>query len=606
MVARDRVCTALPVPSVPLTASFTPPMPPAKSLRKSPSTLSLPPLAHRPSHHHHSHSRAHTTKRSCLDDSITDGHHAHVKPSDGFRKRAPLEGDRVSHPEASLPSRPASRLGHHHHAPPPKHAPVRDTKKEMGQVPQRTGLRSLAAHWTRNVAKRIIAQADATTPTMFAEKEDNDIESMDIIDIEGEPPSPSQQVANDDDDVEMAFEDTSLSESSESEYSDSSSDEHIAQSRESTPEPDADGDAHEDQHDLTPPPYQVPDSRPRFCCLPSPLSFPENTASDSPSASAAPGCSQTATNGDPPRHMYPNHGYSRPSLLFTRSFWTSKRERDYACVLTEKAPEGAQEIETGAEPRVEAEPNYPTWTHCMPPICVTMYPRTGDVAALKHSWGMQVDMCFWTTPMYTIHKLLWMFAVHAGVAAREEVNAMLMGEETNGGTIEDDEFEQVTMESESTEASDRTLVDDASVDCGWTKSEQDVIMEDAEGRGADESLPLPSPPAPPRALPPDSNRRTISPYQPKWALTEYARWQLLVDMVQHEQVGLLIPPPPMQTQMASAAPARRPPRFFLEDEDEEGWVDEGGRRVSREDEEDEDYGELVVNPIFGGQQGFAV
>ena len=484
----------------------------------------------------------------------------------------------------------------------------------MGQVPQRTGLRSLAAHWTRNVAKRIIAQADATTPTMFAEKEDNDIESMDIIDIEGEPPSQPQPVANDhdDDDVEMAFEDTSLSESSESEYSDSSSDEHIAQSRASTPEPDAnanadaDADPHEDQNELTPPPYQVPDSRPRFCCLPSPLSLPENKASESPSASSSSEYSQTAVDGDPPRHMYPNHGHSRPSLLFTRSFWANKRERDYKSASMEIALEGAQESETGAEPSVEAEPNHPTWTHRVPPICLTIYPRTGDIASLQHSWGKQVDMCFWTTPMHTIHKLLWMFAVHAGVAAREELNAMLMGEEANGGPIEDDELEEVTIESESTEASDRTLVEDASVDCsGWFKSEQDVMMEDAEGRGGEESLPLPSPPAPPRALPADSNKTTTSIYQPKWALSECARWQLLMDMVQHQQAGLMIPPPPMQMQMqmASATPTRRPPRFFLGDEDEEGWVDE---RTQLVDEEDEDYGELVVNPIFGGQQGFAV
>jgi hypothetical protein len=296
----------------------------------------------------------------------------------------------------------------------------------------------------------------------------------------------------------------------------------------------------------------------------------------------------------PPRLMYAHRGYSNRGFNFMRKVWGDRPDDHH----DESDP--APEIEMGPEPGVDALASGSHHFPMAPPITMTMYPRTGDLVSLRNPWGMHVDRCFWSTPMHMIHKLLWMFAVHAGVSSREEMEQGRMGEEAPGagGVVEDDDESQSTG---STDGSDRTLVEEGSEEkLGWCRSEEDVVMGVVEGNGADKggSVPLPSPPAPPRALPTDRipmTRRTRT-YEPRWALTEYARWRLLIEMVQHPQATRLL-------DMVQMEPISQPPQFFVGDMEGDGWV--GSDRLGTVYEEEEDYGVLVANPVFGGQSSFS-
>jgi hypothetical protein len=176
--------------------------------------------------------------------------------------------------------------------------------------------------------------------------------------------------------------------------------------------------------------------------------------------------------------------------------------------------------------------------------------------------------------MWTMRKLLWMFAVHALTAAQ-------MSNQRVADPV------LVPTPNETCDSSVVMLVDVDSSESVETLKGVPITSDDprmvvAAIRTCSGVI---------------SSNLPSGAIQPAWPLTANARWDLLLRFVRRD----FNPPPP------PPAPAKMP-RFFLGDggeDDDTGaddWVDERGRYMDIDDEDD--YGVLVANPVFGRESLF--
>ena len=249
-----------------------------------------------------------------------------------------------------------------------------------------------------------------------------------------------------------------------------------------------------------------------FTPTPSPLSphrvIPTNEGSGSPKS--------------PLRHLYPHRGHSWHALQHLRGFWRNRYDEwiDYTASINNgygsaQGPTLRGLVGPGCGLRVNR-----TVSPTPPPV--TIHPRTGDIAGLRDVFCTHADMCMARIPMWTMAKMLWMFALHAAVVQRQEMARLRLS------GVDD--------------ASDAMLVD----------LKDETVVGKLKAR--DEGINMTCNPA----------------LQPAWATTANARWNLLFQFAQHENY-----PPPLRTR-----------RFFLgdEDEDEDDWVQEQCIEVDDEDE----------------------
>ena len=209
------------------------------------------------------------------------------------------------------------------------------------------------------------------------------------------------------------------------------------------------------------------------------------------------------------------------------------------------------------------------------PPSAQIYPRQGDISALRDPCCANVDMYFREVPLWTMGKVLWRFDAEHRVAASSQQQKQDSATEAVGQEVDDltesDDFEDITLGSE------------------YSDSELTLVSE---------SLP----PTPTSAVgkAPCSPLESLSQYSRgsedddyytcdgvrAWEISWYARWEVLVELVRRDEVPFSIPAP---VSGSGEIQKKEKPMFFFADE-EDG-------------EEDEDYGTILPNPIYGLKPG---
>jgi hypothetical protein len=307
------------------------------------------------------------------------------------------------------------------------------------------------------------------------------------------------------------------------------------------------------------------------------------------------------------RLNYPHRGFSRSALLHQKSFWTARHDEwldwqakevnrridhdicahDPGSMHASITLEDSQEVSglpsqirgplSGLERDFEGYASREIAQDLNAPI----YPRVGDISALRDPYSANVDRCFFRFPLWTIHKTLYVFdmhqrAVHISDQIEGSVSSGSLQSSTGSTTCGD---EDVTLVADDEPFFEKQTLDDGS---------------------HQECLP---PETPKRSLP--CAWEAIR----AWELNWYARWELLIGLVQRDQAlrqaAPLSPSPtpssvvdedlsPPKELLEPFTPKAPTPIFHFAGEDGEG--DNG-------DEED-DYGALIANPIYNVDETF--
>lgn len=289
------------------------------------------------------------------------------------------------------------------------------------------------------------------------------------------------------------------------------------------------------------------------------------------------------------RLNYPHHGFSRSALLQQKTLWNSRHE-EWA--------EWQSRMEQGEAPTQESETNNaytglatagPRGAQSLPPcmrtppsglereladhppkkyeydVHASIYPRVGDISALRDPYCVNIDRCFFKLPLWTLHKTLYVFDMQKRSApSLSAYNPAPVQTSTSSSTLS-----SYSSTSGDDEESDSTLV-------------------------ADDS-PIPKSRLPLEPL----NSASSLHSQPSWncfcgwEFSWYARWEVLIGLFQRDRTkrdALDIPiklEVPLESKATPPSPPRRIFRFTIGD-DEDG----------KDDDEDDDYGMLVADSGF--------
>ncbi|KAF8218747.1 hypothetical protein L208DRAFT_64574 [Tricholoma matsutake] len=393
-------------------------------------------------------------------------------------------------------------------------------------------------------------------------------------------------------------------------------------------ESDSDGSSYDDpdeepetvllsklQQTLAPIPFPAPQlvvsewtaSRPKFSCLPSPLS-PQHTV-------ARP----FSFRHTPPRHLHHHHGYSRHALLHIKWFWTT-REDDWIDTQDRdvKAYGGLSILGLGSSPvRGHAAPSDAPASVAsqLPPLSI--HPRRGDLSALRDPYCMHTDRYFVGLPLWTMSKTLWMIDVQIGMSAQEALETGNQGTDVTSPDPEEDESKsEVDSLDTSTflhlsDDSDTTLVEsdsdsDNSLCSRRSVTGCDELLGESTGVQEKDSSDLSYhmiSRRPGKASSTGSHKRlrngkterithlypelrSQSPARarPPWATCWYRRWHLLMHLFRHDQDSAVRDSPLLVAH-------KKTPKFFIGDGDEE---------MTSSDNEDEDMEDVLfmINPLY--------
>ncbi|KJA28857.1 hypothetical protein HYPSUDRAFT_622808 [Hypholoma sublateritium FD-334 SS-4] len=174
-----------------------------------------------------------------------------------------------------------------------------------------------------------------------------------------------------------------------------------------------------------------------------------------------------------PRHKYHQHGYSRVALQNLKWFWSTREETWDGVSVNAKAYGGIVEATpetTRPQPTMATTTKKPARALAPEPDsdsnvdCV--YPRQGDIAALRDPYCADIDRCFANLPVWTMNKTLWMRDVHMAVQMRvveDEESDEEDGDETEEETEDDEDGELESLSSTHfSDDSDTTLVESES------------------------------------------------------------------------------------------------------------------------------------------------
>lgn len=121
-----------------------------------------------------------------------------------------------------------------------------------------------------------------------------------------------------------------------------------------------------------------------------------------------------------------HHGHSQHSLLLTKWVWSSRRAHHEEHPTQGDVPRhplpGAAPL-AGVASLPTLHPNHrPRLHRRMPSVYteekkpdqppLTMYPRQGDISALRDPYCARADRSFATVPLWTLNKILYLFALH--------------------------------------------------------------------------------------------------------------------------------------------------------------------------------------------------
>ncbi|KAF8474398.1 hypothetical protein DFH94DRAFT_761960 [Russula ochroleuca] len=291
----------------------------------------------------------------------------------------------------------------------------------------------------------------------------------------------------------------------------------------------------------------------------------------------------------PLRPMFPHHGLSRSALQHQKWLWNTRYDEwmqwraDVESAEAEMGPYGGISSAAVIEPPPLRRSRVPS---PMPPevehspmgkkteLNEKIFPRTGDITALHDPQVARLDQTFSNYPLCTIQKVLFVCCMDTAARGRSPLSQ-----------------------------------DSGNVNHHSDSEDTDVPSSTTKGvEGEERALAPHDPPAPEGAFP----LLTKLSWEQSW----HTRWEVLAALVKMTEQGVLARGPatiPATVTTPIGLPvvarsladvdespnARVQGRFFFAGSEEPG-VNDGCE--SDDDEEEDDYGEIVLNPRFALQR----
>ncbi|KAG2156896.1 uncharacterized protein EDB93DRAFT_1126270 [Suillus bovinus] len=305
------------------------------------------------------------------------------------------------------------------------------------------------------------------------------------------------------------------------------------------------------------------------------------------------------------RLNYPHRGFSRSALLHQKSFWTARHDewlewqakevkrridhticaQDPGSAYTGITFADSQEVSglpsqirvplAGLDRDFEGYASRDFVQDSNAPI----YPRLGDISALRDPYSANVDRCFFRFPLWTIHKTLYVFdmyqrSAHISDQIEGSVSSGSLSSSTSSSTCGD---EDATLVADDEPPFEKQTFDDG--------SHQECL-----------------PPKTPKRSPTWEAIRA-------WELNWYARWELLIGLVQRDQaLRQAAPLSPSTTLSGFVDEDLSPPKKLLEPFSPKAptpilhFAGEDGEGDSGDEEDD--YGTLISNPVYSIDEAF--
>lgn len=290
------------------------------------------------------------------------------------------------------------------------------------------------------------------------------------------------------------------------------------------------------------------------------------------------------------RLNYPHHGFSRSALLQQKMFWNSRhgewvewQSRVEQSDLQSKggvAYTGIASVQPSPPPYTRTPPSglerdfaeHPCRDHEQD-IHSSIYPRVGDISALRDPYSMNIDRCFFRYPLWTLHKTLYVFYMNQRSTPPAPPPTSVYNTPQIQSSMSWSTLSSYTSSTTDDEESDSTLVaDDSPVHNVQRRSEP--VKHASLSRGT-------------------SSRCRLR----VWELSWYARWELLIGLLKRDRcnsfdTSIILEPSP-ESKAASSSPPTRLFRFTLAGDDSDDDDDD--------DDEDEDYGTLLSHTRFSAE-----
>ena len=154
------------------------------------------------------------------------------------------------------------------------------------------------------------------------------------------------------------------------------------------------------------------------------------------------------------RHNYRHHGHSRLGLQNLKWFW-SVREHEWNTCNTDFHNASTYGVSPDVHHDVIHTSNGAStpYFHSHRTLPMTIYPRRGDITALRDPYSFHIDRCFAGFASWTIGKILWMLDVHTAMEKQANIEDVSDEEsecelETSASTGYSDDSDSTLVESE--------------------------------------------------------------------------------------------------------------------------------------------------------------
>jgi len=305
-----------------------------------------------------------------------------------------------------------------------------------------------------------------------------------------------------------------------------------------------------------------------------PFLFPVSNLS--PLSPHHPGTQTPSTSPNPLELNH--HGLSKSALMHQKWFWSTRHDEwatweaqmEEADVISDAY--GGMAILPGTCPALSRS-RYTSTRRTQPsspcpspnPANPRIFPRLGDISALRDPYSVNIDRCFCHFPLWTVHKTLYMFDMHHRSTSLHNTSKMNVGESEGLSNA-------VNMDKQASDATgsndrDAILVSEEVLGSSVTRKAFSGKGSDIDEFG-------------------ESGEFQTWDGVRAWEISWYARWELLIELVKRDEVKRNV------LGCVVTCPHEPPPMFFFAGENSKEDDDD-------EEEEEEDYGTIVSNPLYG-------
>ncbi|KAJ3510028.1 hypothetical protein NMY22_g16100 [Coprinellus aureogranulatus] len=194
-----------------------------------------------------------------------------------------------------------------------------------------------------------------------------------------------------------------------------------------------------------------------------------------------------------PKQHPEHHGYSRLSLHLTKWVWSSRRahheDNSTLGIISRHPPSGygaTTSTKATSLPTLHPYSYRPRLHRRMPSVYteekkpdqppLTMYPRQGDISALRDPYCARADRSFATVPLWTLNKILLLFALHLPPSSAAD--------DSTTGDAFDDAGSEVSF---NTESEGSTLIG-SECDSEWDSRSVSTACSSRQDQGVDDDV----------------------------------------------------------------------------------------------------------------------